>query len=249
MYRISLVSYSNTLPFKEALYNSEFVAKNAILQERIPAMCAEDIFTGEADISLVPIGAFPIPENTRIISDFCLAAKNKVESVLLVSQKTKEEIKTIILDYHSRSSVKYIKILAEKFWKIKYNYQNADGNFKDLIKEDTAAVIIGDRALNFRNSIKYKYDIGEEWFKFTGKPAIFAVWVANNKVSDSFLKEFNKILKSGFENRKQIAEKNKHLYPNFDLVNYLTNCMDYNFDEAKQESLNMFNQFYSEILR
>jgi chorismate dehydratase len=139
--------------------------------------------------------------------------------------------------------------LAEKFWKIKYNYQNADGNFKDLIKEDTAAVIIGDRALNFRNSIKYKYDIAEEWFKFTGKPAIFAVWVANNKVSDSFLKEFNKILKSGFENRKQIAEKNKHLYPNFDLVNYLTNCMDYNFDEDKQESLNMFNQFYSEILR
>lgn len=42
-------------------------------------MCAEDIFTGEADISLVPIGAFPIPENTRIISDFCLAAKNKVK--------------------------------------------------------------------------------------------------------------------------------------------------------------------------
>ena len=67
MYRISLVSYSNTLPFKEALYNSEFVAKNAILQERIPAMCAEDIFTGEADISLVPIGAFPIPKTQELL--------------------------------------------------------------------------------------------------------------------------------------------------------------------------------------
>ncbi|MCK9255444.1 MAG: menaquinone biosynthesis protein [Bacteroidales bacterium] len=248
MYRISLVSYSNTLPFKEALYNSEFILKNAILQERNPALCAEDIFTDKADISLMPIGAFPIPKNLKIISDYCLAAKNKVESVLLVSQKEKEKIKTVILDYQSRSSVKYIKILAEKFWNLNYLYQNAEENFLDLIEGDTAAVVIGDRALNIRNSVKFKYDIAEEWFKFTGKPALFAVWIANNKVDENFIAEFNKVLKFGVENRKQIAHNNKHLYKNFDLIDYLTNCMDYYYDENKQESLKLFEQLYSEII-
>jgi hypothetical protein len=50
------------------------------------------------------------------------------------------------------------------------------------------------------------------------------------------------------ENRKQIAHNNKHLYKNFDLIDYLTNCMDYYYDENKQESLKLFEQLYSEII-
>ncbi len=249
MYRISLVSYSNTLPFKEALSKSEFILKNAVLQERNPALCADDVFTNSADISLIPIGAFPIPDNYEIIGNYCLAAHKKVESVLFLSQKPKEEIKTVILDYQSRSSVKYIKILAEKFWKIKYEYQNVSEDFVDLIKDNTAAVIIGDRALKIRNSFAYKYDIAEQWYKFTNKPAIFAVWVAKKGVEKWFLEEFDSILKFGVEHREDIAKENQHLYSNFDLFDYLTNCMDYNFDNDKQESLKMFNNICNEVCR
>lgn len=247
MYRISLVSYSNTLPFKEALYNSDFIRNSAVLQERNPAMCAADIFDGNADIALVPIGAFPLPEGFEVIGDFCLAAYTKVESVLLLSEKPKEEISKIILDYQSRSSVKYIRILAEKFWKLNFGYLSADDNFESEIGGNTAAVIIGDRALKLRNSFPFKYDIAAEWYAYTGKPAVFAVWVAKNNVDKSFIEEFNKVLQFGVNSRVETAQKYQHLYPGFDLKEYLTNCIDYKLDDLKKESMMKFIDLASEL--
>lgn len=247
MYRISLVSYSNTLPFKEALYGSAFILKNSVLQERNPAMCAADLFDGNADIALLPIGAFPIPEGYNVVGDFCLAAYTKVESVLLLSQCPISEIKTILLDYQSRSSVKYVRILAEKFWNLPCDFVDANESFEFQISGNTAAVIIGDRALNLRNSFPYTYDLAAEWFKFTGKPAVFAVWVAKDSVDKDFLDEFNRVLQSGVDLRVVIAQKYKHLYQGFDLQDYLTNCIDYKMDNDKLQSIDLFSKFCSEL--
>lgn len=247
MYRISLVSYSNTLPFKEALYNSEFIKNEAVLQERNPAMCAADLFDGNADIALVPVGVFPLPDGFNVVGDFCLAAYNKVESVLLLSQSPLSQIKTILLDYQSRSSVKYVRILAENYWNLHCDFVNASESFEFQISGNTAAVIIGDRALNLRNSFPYKYDLAAEWFNFTGKPAVFAVWVAKESVDKDFLVEFNNVLQSGVDTRVVIAKKYKHLYPGFDLQDYLTNCVDYKMDPDKLQSLELFSRYCSEL--
>jgi chorismate dehydratase len=247
MYRISLVSYSNTLPIKEALHNSDFIKNNSVLQERNPAMCAADLFDGNADIALVPIGAFPLPEGFKVVGDFCLAAYNKVESVLLLSQCPMSEIKTILLDYQSRSSVKYVRILAEKYWNLKCDFVDANESFEFQISGNTAAVIIGDRALNLRNSFHYKYDLAAEWFKFTGKPAVFAVWVANNNVDSEFISQFNSVLKVGVDSRVVTAQKYKHLYQGFDLQDYLTNCLDYQMDSDKLQSIELFGRYCREL--
>ncbi len=247
MIRISLVSYSNTLPFKEALSNSDFIRDNAILQERNPAMCAADIFSGNADIALVPVGAFPLPEGYKVVGDFCLAAYRKVESVLLLCEKPKDEITSIILDYQSRSSVKYIRILAEKFWKVKYDYLPSSENFESKIGGNIAALIIGDRALKLRNSFAFKYDIAAEWYAFTGKPAVFAVWVAKNEIDEAFIEEFNNLLCSGVNSRIETAQKYRHLYSGFNLQEYLNNCIDYKMDESKKESLSKFIHYCEEM--
>ncbi len=240
MYRISLVSYSNTLPFKHALANSEFISKNAILNERNPADCAKDLVNNEADIALLPIGALPLLKNYTIISDFCLAAYKKVESVLLLSQVPKEEINQIYLDYQSRTSVKLVKILAKNSWKKTYVFSEAKPGFENLIGGQTAAVIIGDSALSLKSKYSYVYDLAEEWYNYTSLPAVFAVWVTNKNIDLAFLEEFNLILKSGVENRIEIAKKNIEDYPYFDLVNYLSSCIDYNFNDEKRNSITRF---------
>ncbi len=240
MTNISLVSYSNTLPFKYALANSDYISGNAVLNERNPADCAADLISGEADIALLPVGALSLLTNYRIISDFCLSAYKKVESVLLLSERPKEEITEIILDYQSRTSVKLIKVLAENYWKEKFLYSDAKPGFENHISGTKAAVVIGDRALNIRNSYRYVYDLAEEWYNFTGMPAVFAVWVTRKDISPDFLYNFNNVLRSGVENRLEIAKKMSANYPGFDLENYLGTCIDYRFDEKKKESMNMF---------
>ena len=111
MLRISLVSYSNTLAFKTALELSDFIRLNAVLKESNPAQCATDFISNLADIALVPVGALETLKEYRIITDFCIAANKKVESVLLLSEKPRSEIKEVVLDYQSKTSVKLIKII------------------------------------------------------------------------------------------------------------------------------------------
>lgn len=248
MIRISLVSYSNTLPFKSALMGSEFIAKNAVINERNPAECAMDLINAEADIALLPIGALPLLKDYKIISDYCLSSYKKVESVLLLSNVPREEITEVILDYQSRTSVKLIKVLAEFYWKTNYSYIDSGKEFGNLIDGTTAAVIIGDRALNLRNSFLYKYDLAEEWYNFTGLPAVFAVWVTRKEINPDFLKEFNNILGEGVKNRSVVGEQNSHLYSGFDLKSYLTNCIDYKLTDEKFVSIDKFRE-YVKLLR
>ena len=247
MIRISLVSYSNTLPFKAALESSEFIRKNAILKESYPALCASDLKNNLADISLVPVGALNMLDNYNIITDFCIAANRKVESVLLLSQKPKSEIKYVLLDYQSKTSVKLIKIIANKFWKYNFEFIEAKPGFENNISKDCAAVIIGDRALELRNAFPYVYDLAEVWYNYTGLSSVFAVWVAKNGICPEFISEFNNVLSLGNSKKKEIAGQFASNYMGFDLENYLVNCIDYYFDEEKKISMNKFLQLAQEI--
>jgi len=240
MIRISLVSYSNTLPFKVALESSVFIKQNAILRECHPAQCAKEIFSDLADIALIPVGALEKSDKYEIVTDYCIAAKNRVESVLLLSEKPKSEIREITLDYQSRTSVKLIKVINNNFWKFNYRYADAKPGFEKNIIGSSAALVIGDRALNLRNSFPYVYDLAEEWHNFTELPAVFAVWVAKKEISREFMLKFNDILSKGNSNRAAIAKRYSHIYKGFNLEDYLVNCIDYYFDQTKIESMNLF---------
>jgi chorismate dehydratase len=247
MIRISLVSYCNTLPFKAALESSDYIKKNAILKESHPAQCAYDIENNLADISLVPVGALKESEKYNVITDYCLSANKKVESVLLLSEKPRSEINSILLDYQSKTSVKLIKIIANKFWENNFKYIDAKPGFEDGITGNIAALIIGDRALKLRNSFPFVYDLAEEWYNYTDLPAVFAVWVAKNDISLDFISNFNSALSSGINSIKQVANKYACNYQGFDLEHYLTNCIDYHFNETKRQSMAKFLQLAQEI--
>jgi chorismate dehydratase len=90
-----------------------------------------------------------------------------------------EEIKTVYLDYQSKTSIKLAQILLKNYWKREVLLLEAPDNFIDLIDGATAAVIIGDRALEKYESFPYKYDLAEAWVSYTGKPFVFAKWVSN----------------------------------------------------------------------
>lgn len=247
MIRISLVSYCNTLPFKNALELSDFIKRNAVLKESNPAQCANDFKNDLADIALVPIGSLELLDGYMIITDFCIAANRKVESVLLLSEKPRNEIQEVILDYQSKTSVKLIKIIADKFWKTDYKYVDAQPGFENLISGSSAAVVIGDRALKLNKNYPYVYDLAEEWYNFTEFSAVFAVWVAKKDLSPEFISKFNNVLSIGNINKKEIAGQYACNYQGFDLENYLVNCIDYCFDEEKKVSMDKFLHLASQI--
>lgn len=244
---ITVVSYSNTLPFKFGIENSDFLRKTANISYDYPSESAKKLNKGLADIGLVPIAAVNSLPAFERISDFCLAGNEKVKSVLLLSDVPYSEIKTVLLDYQSMSSVNLLKIIAKNFIKAEFNYQETIAGFESLIIGTTAGLVIGDRALNLAAKYKYVYDLAEIWFNYTGYKAVFAFWVGKKSISNDFIVQFNKVLNVGVINIKGVVDKYQCENYSFDLYNYLTQCIDYNLDENKLKSAELYWKYMSKL--
>jgi len=239
--KISVVSYLNSSPFIWGLRNSEFIAEHAVISLDIPSVCAQKLLTNQVDIGLIPSAIIPTLPNKEIVSEYCIASKEKVRSVILFSQVPLNQIKTILLDFHSRTSVTLVRILAENFWQINPQWVNAQEGFINEIKDETAAVVIGDRVFEIEEKFKYQYDLGREWMSFTGLPFVFACWVSNKKISPGFIAEFNKALENGLNNfDKVIAEFETPANKSY-LSDYLKNNIYYHLDHARNQSLRLFH--------
>jgi chorismate dehydratase len=245
--RISVVSYLNSKPFLYGLKNFAFGEKTEI-QEDIPSVCADKLMNGTADIGLVPVAVLPSIKNHTVISDYCIGADGEVNSVLLLSDVPLKKIKTVLLDYQSRTSVLLTRVLAENFWKIEPEWKSTEKNYEANISGFTSGVVIGDRALKLKKDFRYVYDLSLEWKKFTQLPFVFACWVSTRKFENDFLSEFNSALKSGLDNINHVAEVEADpKISKEEIIHYLRKNIDFNFDEKKKEALRLFLKLSSEI--
>lgn len=247
-FRVSIVNYTNTLPFKWALKRSEFL-KSIDLQEDIPSICAQKLKYKQVDIALVPVALLPELDQYHIETDYCIGANGKVDSVKLYSAVPLEQIKTVTLDYQSKSSITLIKVLLKFFWKHPVDYLEAKPGFENDIEGTNAAVIIGDRTFGLQGKHAYEYDLAEEWKKFTGLPFVFAAWVTTEKLPEDFIADFNKVLKKGMDNIEQAVEEDyaiKNLSKE-DTIIYLTQRIDYKLTNDKRKALNLFLDYIKQI--
>lgn len=244
--KISIVSYSNTLPFLYGLTQSGLI-NDVDLQLDIPSTCAEKLLTNQVDIGLVPVAILPQMEKYYIITDYCIGATKKVNSVVLYSDVPLNEIKTIMLDYQSKTSINLVQVLAKQYWKITPTFENANVGFENNIGGTTAGVIIGDRTFDLTNTYKYQYDLAEEWNTFTQLPFAFACWVSNKKMPLEFILKLNAALRLGVENiDKSLSLSTNKTISKEKLENYLTNDISYNLDEDKRKSIQLFLKYLTE---
>ena len=231
------VSYLNTKPL---IYGFE----KGIMENEIdliidyPAKIAAALLNDEIDIGLVPVAIIPEMKNYFIIGDHCIGSEGEVASVCLFSEVPMEQIETVLLDYQSRTSVKLAQVLMKEFWKIKPVIKKADADFRSLITHTTAAVVIGDRALEQRKIAAYHYDLALAWQQHTGLPFIFAAWISNKPLEEEFIIKFNAANDIGLQHIDEIVATNP--YPVFDLKKYYLNYISYNLTAGKKAGLKLF---------
>jgi len=247
--RISAVKYANTYPFIYGLMESGF-EKRVILETDHPADCAEKLISGRVDVGLIPVATLPLLKEYHIISDYCIGANGDVRTVMLLSNYPFEEIETIYLDYRSRSSVNLSKVLAKNSWKKDFNWINTSKGFDfKNIGLNEAVVLIGDQCFEYENSYRYKIDLAREWKEFSGLPFVFACWTANKKLDNGFIEEFDKALQFGVKNIDAVVEKfgETGTITGNVLKRYLTENIDYDFNNEKKKALKMFLELMSKL--
>ncbi len=198
------------------------------------------LINDEIDLGLVPVTLIPELKEHYIISDYCIGCDGEVASVCLFSEVPLDKIEKVLLDYQSRSSVELLKILIKEYWKIDPVLEMATPDYRNNITGTTAGLVIGDRAFEQRKISTYKYDLGLEWKNFTGLPFVFAAWISNKKLPDTFIQSFNSANLFGLYQIDKVIAKNP--YELFDLKKYYTSCINYKLDVPKLKALNLFLQ-------
>src|SRR5271169_5293875 len=102
--RISAISFLNTAPL---MWDFEHGAagKDFEIAYTIPSECAAALAAGRADIGIIPAITYAEIPALVILPNIAIAAKDSVRSILLVSKKRIEDVRTVATDNSSRTSV------------------------------------------------------------------------------------------------------------------------------------------------
>lgn len=177
--RIGAVSYLNTRPLTFAL---ERLAPEATVRVDLPSRLADDLAAGRLDVATIPSVEYFRGTGYTIVSDACIACEGPVRSVKLCSRVPIDQIRTLALDEGSRTSAALARILLKERFGLEPELQRLPigASVDDSTAE--AAVLIGDRAMRPQQTYRFDWDLGEQWFCWTGLPFVFSMWIARQGV-------------------------------------------------------------------
>ena len=176
--RISAVSFLNARPITYGLEQALGQAGDRFdLSFDLPSRCAERLAEGDADLGLIPVGAYAASaEELRIVPGIAIASHGAVRTVLLVGEVPWEEMTEIALDGASRSSAMLLKLLCHE--------RGLAPQFREVAHEEvlaaahgtTGALVIGDAGFAAGGRFAHVQDLGAAWLALTGLPFVYAVW-------------------------------------------------------------------------
>ena len=242
--RVGIVNYLNTKPL---IYGLEKAPINEMIEliGDYPSKLARMLAANEIDVGLIPVAAIPELPSYYVNGNYCIGAEGEIASVCLFSEVPMQEIEKIYLDYQSRSSVALLKWLMKESWGINPEIIEAENeSFRNEIKGTTAALVIGDRALEQRKVSTFIYDLGSEWRSVTGLPFVFAAWVSVKPLPDAFIRQFDAANAVGLSRIDEIVRENP--YELYDLRKYYTLHLSYLLDEQKRRGMEKFLEVIGE---
>ncbi|HXJ21909.1 MAG TPA: cyclic dehypoxanthinyl futalosine synthase [Polyangia bacterium] len=185
MIRLSAVSFLNTRPITYGIERS-LDASRFELSFDLPSRCAERLAAGDADLGLIPVGAYATSETElRIVPGIAIASHGAVRTVLMVSEVPWEELEEIALDGASRSSALLLRLLCHE--------RGLTPRFREVPHEEVlgvaggriGALVIGDAAFEAARRFPHVQDLGEAWRALTGLPFVYAVWAGRPDAVDA----------------------------------------------------------------
>ena len=228
MLRIGKVSYTNTLPLFYSLKGFELI-------EGHPSDLVKKLRESEIDAGIVSSAEYFFhPEDYFVLPQVSISSRGKVCSVLLLSKKPIEEVEGIKITPRSLTS-RYL---------LSYIMENVYGRSPQEVTENEDAVLsIGDEALKLKEDYDYAYDLGEEWFKHTGLPFVFALFLVRKDAPSGRVKELHKGIKTSLANFFSDLESGRLDLSEKFLKHYLSECLDYGLEEEHLRSLGEFFKF------
>ena len=169
------------------------------LTDMPPRAMASAVERGELQAGPLPVvEVFRFGDTLRPLGDMGVAATGPATSVLLFSSRPVERLAggRVGLTSESATSVQLIRVLFRDWWRIE------PAEYVETDEPNDALLLIGDKAIRARQQLagySYVYDLGEEWFKLTGLPFVFATWVVRADSPRDVTGEFQASLEAALD--------------------------------------------------
>ncbi len=249
--RISAISYLNTAPLVWGFTDGSGCGRFD-LSFTIPSRCADDLRQGKADVGLIPSIEYQLIPNLIIVPDIAIAAKKEVRSIVLVSQKPVSEIRRVALDQGSRTSVALLRILFRKYYCLEPEYVSVAPDVDAMLAIADAALVIGDPALKLNlpwDGSSYLMDLASEWRRWTGHAFVFAFWAGKSEaITAEVVRAFEESKREGLSHLAEICSRESLRLgmTREEVRRYLTENVDFSFDEENRRGLECFYRLAEE---
>ncbi len=244
---ISASSYSNTAPLIWSFLYGSSRGKYEMILDTAPARSAELLANSSIDVALVPIIAYQMIEDVKLIPDVCVGAKEKVRSVCLITNGMDlSDVKSVALDISSKTSVVLTKIIFREFLGFEPIWIDAEPNLDNMLADSDCALLIGDPALVLsepsvladKSRIR-KVDLVELWREFTGFGFVFAMWMTKKETCeidfaaarDEGIEHLDEIL-TNYEDEISLSQK--------DFKKYLTKDISFSINKSMNQGMKLY---------
>jgi chorismate dehydratase len=172
--RVGAVNYLNTKPL---ICDLEALAPEAELVLEVPSRLADLLAAGGLDVALIPVIDYFRAGTYTLLPDIAIASRGPVLSVTLFSRVPWYAIRRVALDAGSRTSAALTQVLLQKRYRVEPEVVPLPLEHAAEDSDADAVLLIGDRAMRAcLPGFAHAFDLGQEWYDWTGLPFVYAVW-------------------------------------------------------------------------
>jgi chorismate dehydratase len=172
--RVGAVNYLNTKPL---ICDLEQIAPEVDLILDVPSQLADRLAAGELDVALIPVIEYFRAGSYTIVPDISITTRGPVLSVTLFSRVAWTDIRRVALDAGSRTSAALTQVLLRKRYGVQPEVVPLPLDCQAENVDADAVLLIGDRAMRAcLPGFVHAFDLGQEWYDWTGLPFVYAVW-------------------------------------------------------------------------
>jgi len=256
MLRIGKIRYANLYPVFYTL-ERECAKSQFTFIEGVPSEVNRLLRDGMVDIS--PSSSIEYLRAStlyKLIEGHSISSIGPIQSILLFSNLPLKDLDgtRVLASSQSETSTALLRIILAKFYRCNVRIASSNAELKEGLREFTAYMLIGDDALREgtppagTGSAPYVYDLGEIWYRETGLPFVFALWIARKDCCSAqelnmFTSKLDEAKRFAKLNLALIAERSPLLktFGRERLIRYWEN-ISYDLDPPHKEGLRLFER-------
>lgn len=263
MLRIGKIAFANLAPIYHTL-EKECLPPHYSFTPGNPAEVNKLLREGSVDISpSSSIEYLRRRDRYTLIEDHSISSFGAIRSILLFSKLPINELgeKTVLASNQSETSTALLRIVMKKFYGENPNLLVSGLPLAEGFRHYPAFMLIGDDALRSRKLIEeitgsdvpvHIYDLGELWYRETGLPFVFALWIARKECCES--EEFVRFVEALDDAKSYAAAHLETIAGSAEGIDYLTEHelvaywrnISFDLGEEHKKGLELFRVFLEE---